>query len=212
MSLGEILVVIAILFVVAAILYPIFAQARIGSTRVPCFSHLKHLGVATQLYMQDHDQNVPATNPRSGRIFGANGTLGPVVDPLLPYHKAPDLFRCPNGTRYKEDRELSDYTFRFVLDWSELNENRAYSFRVQPQQGTVLAFDSNHGPNLREVLAPENRWFALRDDTSVKAVGAGQIRRAYYTGNHWTFEPKTGVAAMLMFPNEPFPILERISR
>lgn len=55
-TLIELLVVIAIIAILAAILFPVFAQAREKARQTVCASNLKQLGLAQQMYLQDYDE------------------------------------------------------------------------------------------------------------------------------------------------------------
>src|SRR5262245_44831717 len=55
-TLIELLVVIAIIAILAAILFPVFAQARDKARGASCLSNQKQLGTALMLYMQDYDE------------------------------------------------------------------------------------------------------------------------------------------------------------
>jgi len=55
-TLIELLVVIAIIAILAAILFPVFAQAREKAMQATCLSNLKQLGLAAHMYAQDYDQ------------------------------------------------------------------------------------------------------------------------------------------------------------
>src|SRR5437660_5346619 len=57
-TLIELLVVIAIIAILAAILFPVFAQAREKARQASCMSNLKQFGVATQMYTQDYDETL----------------------------------------------------------------------------------------------------------------------------------------------------------
>ena len=66
-TLIELLVVIAIIAILAAILFPVFAQARAKARQTVCISNLKQIGLASMMYAQDYDENLPG-----GWTYAAN--------------------------------------------------------------------------------------------------------------------------------------------
>jgi prepilin-type N-terminal cleavage/methylation domain-containing protein len=58
-TLIELLVVIAIIAILAAILFPVFAQARHQARKITCASNLKQLSLAILMYSQDYDERFP---------------------------------------------------------------------------------------------------------------------------------------------------------
>jgi len=67
-TLIELLVVIAIIAILAAILFPVFAQAREKARSISCLSNVKQFGLGEQMYVQDYDETFPLawgveTNP-----------------------------------------------------------------------------------------------------------------------------------------------------
>src|SRR3954470_7665757 len=61
-TLIELLVVIAIIAILAAILFPVFAQARGKARQAACLSNEKQIGNAIMMYVQDYDEKLPACN------------------------------------------------------------------------------------------------------------------------------------------------------
>jgi prepilin-type N-terminal cleavage/methylation domain-containing protein/prepilin-type processing-associated H-X9-DG protein len=62
-TLIELLVVIAIIAILAAILFPVFAQARESARKAQCQSNLKQIGTAVVMYTQDYDEITPHGAP-----------------------------------------------------------------------------------------------------------------------------------------------------
>jgi prepilin-type N-terminal cleavage/methylation domain-containing protein len=65
-TLIELLVVIAIIAILAAILFPVFAQAREKARQASCLSNCKQIGLASMMYLQDYDESFPVHNWQAG--------------------------------------------------------------------------------------------------------------------------------------------------
>src|SRR4029077_2359720 len=88
-ALIELLVVIAIIAILAAILFPVFAQAREKARGATCLSNKKQMGVAVAMYLQDYDSTYPAQHADGVYVFAAAGKdQGQnYYDELAPYIK-----------------------------------------------------------------------------------------------------------------------------
>lgn len=97
-TLIELLVVIAITAILAAVLFPVFAQAKDAAKKTTCMSNMKGLGLAFQLYLADSDDRVfyrsGFANSRSGLVPTTNANRW--WNLLLPYSKSKDIYRCPS--------------------------------------------------------------------------------------------------------------------
>jgi prepilin-type N-terminal cleavage/methylation domain-containing protein/prepilin-type processing-associated H-X9-DG protein len=102
-TLIELLVVIAIIAILAAILFPVFAQARDSARQTTCLNNQKQLGTALMMYAQDYDETLPSWPFRSGAggLFNdprfKDWSYSTWVDAVMPYVKNNRVFSCPNG-------------------------------------------------------------------------------------------------------------------
>jgi len=99
-TLIELLVVIAIIAILAAILFPVFAQAREKARSTTCLSNCRQIGLAFQMYAQDYDQTYTWQGPKLGDDVGDYGR--PEAKPnwiteLMPYSKNKGIFICPSS-------------------------------------------------------------------------------------------------------------------
>jgi prepilin-type N-terminal cleavage/methylation domain-containing protein/prepilin-type processing-associated H-X9-DG protein len=123
-TLIELLVVIAIIAILAAILFPVFAQARAKARAATCLSNLKQLSLAEIMYASDYDMKGSigkttswntqcilyggnASTPSTSGLYwdpndpnnpgdGFYGWLNAFWAPGMPYIKNRELWRCPS--------------------------------------------------------------------------------------------------------------------
>ncbi len=99
-TLIELLVVIAIIAILAAILFPVFAQAKEAAKKTACLSNSKQLGLALMQYNADFDDMNPMAYYYKNNTATANGGSagGYVTWTVLfqPYIKNSDMFVCPS--------------------------------------------------------------------------------------------------------------------
>jgi prepilin-type N-terminal cleavage/methylation domain-containing protein/prepilin-type processing-associated H-X9-DG protein len=103
-TLIELLVVIAIIAILAAILFPVFAQARDKARATSCLSNLKQAGTAWMMYTQDYDEAFPQSQPLNSwedcRTMKDRGSFGGWIGNLLmPYSKNAGIWVCPSNPK-----------------------------------------------------------------------------------------------------------------
>ena len=132
-TLIELLVVIAIIAILAAILFPVFAQAKNASKKTASLSNLRQIGTAAAMYEADYDDMTPPVfwfNPADLRL---PTTQGFYYYPILlgPYTKNYEIFLCPNDKA--EDALITDSQGRGRFDKN--NEYYHYLVGANPSYG-----------------------------------------------------------------------------
>lgn len=148
-TLIELLVVIAIIAILAAILFPVFAQAKLAAKKTQALSNVKQIGTSVQIYLNDNDDTMPlgnvynpANNLTSYNRFIANFEAGNVtwatsataiagmnagrsfyINALDPYIKSNGLFDDPIATN-----TTSIYTLSFYGGMPYNNTSTKYSY------------------------------------------------------------------------------------
>jgi len=114
-TLIELLVVVAIIGILAAILFPVFARARENARRASCMSNLKQQGLAIMQYTQDYDEKYPPV--WTGWTSVDNVWIGE----LQPYIKNTDVYFCSSDTASDDDSSASSngatLTNRSIFWW-----------------------------------------------------------------------------------------------
>ena len=130
-TLIELLVVIAIIAILAAILFPVFAQAREAARKSSCLSNLRQLGTACQMYVQDNDGVF--------QLYSQTAALNPVVQ-LQPYTKNRAIWVCPSDDNATVRAMTSPTTVSYNFN-NQLN-NQSESAFARPAD-LVITHDSD---------------------------------------------------------------------
>ena len=161
-TLIELLVVIAIIAILAAILFPVFAQAREKARSISCLSNQKQLGTSAMMYIQDYDEVYPPL-VSGGCTNHGNSANALWTRLLFPYVKNKGVFACPSssegkpGFRFKSDVDAPDVGEKATTQ--PCNSIRTDA-RLQPigmnmQFATYYACNPASEPGCRAVWEPD---------------------------------------------------------
>jgi prepilin-type N-terminal cleavage/methylation domain-containing protein/prepilin-type processing-associated H-X9-DG protein len=214
-TLIELLVVIAIIAILAAILFPVFAQAREKARGAACLSNMKQIGLATMMYAQDHDDYLPYgyayTWPGQKELYWWQ-------DLCRPYVKNEAVYTCPSasphilwndlrpaglpkplvkdyicnaqgGARYVTKAPWANANGPFINNWQ--NPSRSLA-EIQDPAGTIAIFDGFRSFEiwaLEQTDAWNNAGFGpgYVGDKPEKTIPSGHVAKRHNEGFNATF-------------------------
>ena len=147
-TLIELLVVIAIIAILAAILFPVFAQAREQARKTTCLSNLRQMNTSVQMYTQDYDENLPLDMTTDNITF-----FDTWQDLIEPYAKNYGIVICPDCP-YHDTNAVTDFQY-WLSYWHAAD-------------GSLLRLAQLHNPfrgvvsELRSGRCPVRRYRRLR--------------------------------------------------
>ena len=144
-TLIELLVVIAIIAILAAILFPVFGQAKAAAKRVSCLSNMRQIGVGLTLYAGDNDDFSPTPIPRPVPPINGGQTNGmPVDSQLSSYIKNEKVWACP------EDSEAIRTPNNAIWDGKYIQKRVRKSYGIVASIVTVQAGQTDPNTGLSQ--------------------------------------------------------------
>jgi prepilin-type processing-associated H-X9-DG protein len=177
----ELLVVVAILAILASILFPVFARSREKARQIGCASNLRQIGIALRMYRSDNDEtntqaSYPFTEQMDADYYWApfddtvsplNGPPGPLgvtyrEGAIWPYVKNLSLFRCPT---------VPDYQLGYGMNNRPEGPSGREDAVIVNGSETLLVFDHESiTPPICGILDPRHHQNGSRHNETLNAL------------------------------------------
>ena len=174
-TLIELLVVIAIIAILAAILFPVFAQAKDAAKKTQSVSNMKQLATGTMIYLADYDDTMP---PSAYPRFATTGvTVVSVYDMLQPYLKNVNILTSPS--------DQPAQSWRARLNALGLQNDIVERASYVPNLG--LFADNLCGLPIKSAYTPVGSHTALSDPVQTIMFFDGYIKQGVPALDFFTF-------------------------
>lgn len=152
-TLVELLVVLAIIGVLASLLLPTLGRATEAGRSTACLGNLRQVGLALQLYVDDHDNRLPVMRDRRFETNPTPETMPalPTIDRALAHYLGNvTVLRCPSDRKQMFAQTGSSYSWNSLLNGQLADQLSVFGIQFNPHQIPVVfdkeAFHSARGP------------------------------------------------------------------
>ena len=171
-TLIELLVVVAIIGLLAAIMFPVFSRVRENARRTSCQSNLKQIGLGLLQYIQDSDEVFVAYGygaiPYNDTVAGVNYKW---MDAVYPYVKNEQVFTCPCQAFSAHDYHFMTGSQYGTYSLNEMYRSNALDGATAPSSCYEAAL--NYSTKLSQLEAPSTTVWVGENNTGVIAIGTG---------------------------------------
>lgn len=175
-TLIELLVVVAIIGILAAILFPVFATARDRARATACLSNSKQIATALHMYTQDYDERLPLY-----AHLKPDGSSFSWAQVLQPYTKSTRLFVCPSAYKISastnvncDPTDISGVrTGSYGYNYLYLGNLTSVSIAAIGKPAETVAISEINGLTGTSVCYPPSFWNSATTGGALTCSGAG---------------------------------------
>ncbi len=142
-TLVELLVVMAIIGILAALLLPTLGRSKESARAVGCLSNLRQIGVALQLYIQENNNRLPvmrdvstATNPPTPVLPGPDTVLAAQLGNVA-------VLRCPSDNQGWYQQTGSSYSWNSLLNGQNTDHLQVFGLNFKPDEIPLMYDKAN---------------------------------------------------------------------
>ena len=191
-TLIELISVIAIIALLAGLLFPVVGRVIDNADTTKCLSNLKQIGACINLYCADHNNTLPyiETDPKNP-VYPEGTKVEPIDTVLKPYGITPGVLTCPadlkaklnftkdaaEGISFFEEKKTS-YEWRPTFDGELINAPKIYtprgSFNVPMNRVRLLVDFVNAGEAPHQRTPESSSYNSLQADGSVRTLNVSK--------------------------------------
>lgn len=168
-TLIELLVVIAILGVLMSLLLPALGRSKASARSAVCLGQLRQLGLAVQMYTDDHGQRLPSAELLPSRPVDPDHPLPSIRQVLAPYlgetpgqTNETTVFKCPGDRTGRFKRERSSYEWNVELNGRRADETRSATMKIVRVE-IIAGQEPNRSEETKELVFPPESTPLLLD-------------------------------------------------
>ena len=152
-TLVELLIVIAIIAVLAALLLPVLGKAKEQGRATDCLSNLRQIGIALQIYVHENNDRMPVMYDALLSTNGAPATNLATIDVVLTNHLgSPKVLSCRSDDKELFEKTGSSYSWNFLLNGQPADQLKAFSIALEAHEAPLVfdkePFHRKRGPQL----------------------------------------------------------------
>ena len=196
-TLIELLVVIAIIAILAAILFPVFAQAKAAAKQSSCLSNVRQIGIGMIMYLADSDDTYPGNDQWEPSPLNSNpgDPRMPFDLQIMPYVKNTKIFACPSDQGSNRSaastRTFWDVSYQSQALWRSyqfvgtivtksgaapygIDDNTGLSTYPYPATSSPIGRNASQVQNSADTIALVEVWGPSMTGSDSSYVGSGQ--------------------------------------